>query len=62
MAKRQRKTKHGGKRMNDNLASPPPSQEEKNPRLGIWTGLVGSIVYLIFFGFSIYIVIQQGYF
>ncbi len=48
--------------MNDNLASPPPSQEEKNPRLGIWTGLVGSIVYLIFFGFSIYIVIQQGYF
>ncbi len=46
--------------MNNNLTSPPP-QEEKNPRLATWAGFIISIIYLIFFGFSIYTIIQQGY-
>ncbi|MBT7350177.1 HAMP domain-containing protein, partial [candidate division WWE3 bacterium] len=47
--------------MKENIELTPPHQE-KNLRLGIWTGFIISIVYLIFFGFSIFIVITQGYF
>ena len=46
--------------MNDNLTLPPP--QEENSRLAVWAGFIIGIVYLIFFGFSIYIVTQQGYF
>ncbi len=47
--------------MKENLKPTPPEQGKKN-RLGVWTGFIISIVYLIFFGFNISIVLRQGYF